>query len=109
MKSDLTAAKKRVTFELTGPIALIQFHHPPVNVFDLQMIDEISEALQAVESHSEVLAVVFGGSRRAFSAGVDVAAHTPDKVAAMLQKFHALIGKLVKYPKVTIAEVSGLC
>jgi len=109
MKSESTAAKKRIMLDVTGPVALIQFNHPPVNVFDLQMIDEISEALQAIESHTEVLAVVFGGSKRAFSAGVDVAAHTPDKVAAMLQKFHALIGRLVKYPKVTIAEVSGMC
>lgn len=109
MKSDSTATEKRVTHEITGPVALIQFNHPPVNVFDFQMMDEISDALQAVESHSEVVAVVFGGNKRAFSAGVDVAAHTPDKVAGMLQKFHALIGKLVKCPKVTIAQVSGLC
>lgn len=109
MKSDSTATKKRVTLELTAPVALIQFNHPPVNVFDLQMMNEISEALQALESNSGVVAVVFGGSKRAFSAGVDVAAHTPDKVAGMLQNFHALIGRMVKYPKVTIAEVSGMC
>ena len=68
MKADSTSAKKRVTLELTAPVALIQFGHPPVNVFDLQMIDEISDTMQSVESHSEVVAVVFGGSRRAFSA-----------------------------------------
>lgn len=109
MNLQSVTTKKRATLDLTGPVALIQFNHPPVNVLDLQMIDEISAALQEVESNSEVVAVVLGGSKRAFSAGVDVAIHTPDTVPVMLQKFHALIGKLVKCPKVTIAEVSGLC
>jgi len=104
-----TTNSARILLEFTGRIALIQFNHPPVNVFDLEMMDEISAALQTIESRSEVVAVVFSGSKRAFSAGVDVAIHTPDKVPAMLRNFHGLIGKLAKYPKVTIAEVNGLC
>ena len=106
MKSD---SKKRVVLEFTGPVARIHLDHPPVNVFDFQMIDELFLALQELEARSEVLAIVLSGSRRAFSAGVDVAVHTPDKIPAMLQKFHGLIGLMAKLRKVTLAEVYGTC
>jgi cyclohexa-1,5-dienecarbonyl-CoA hydratase len=52
---------------------------------------------------------VLSGSGKAFSAGVDVAAHTPDKVSDMLSKFHAVIRALVASRKITIAAVHGNC
>jgi len=38
-----------------------------------------------------------------------VAIHTPDKVPAMLQKFHSVVLALAKCQKITIAEVHGVC
>lgn len=73
------------------------------------MMDELLETLQALEQRNEVSAVLLSGSERAFSAGVEVAIHTPDKIPTMLQKFHGLIGFLAKLRKVTIAEVRGAC
>src|SRR6185312_5053185 len=57
----------------------------------------------------EISAVVISGSERAFSAGVDVAVHTPELIQTMFQKFHGLILALAKIPKITIAEVRGAC
>lgn len=100
---------KRIAVESHGSVAGITFTHPPLNVLDFQMMDELLEALQAVEQKSEISAVILSGGERAFCAGVDVAIHTPDKIPAMLQKFHGLIGALAKLRKVTIAEVHGAC
>ena len=52
---------------------------------------------------------MLSGEGTAFSAGVDVAAHMPDKVEGMLFKFHAVIRALVASRKVTIAAVHGNC
>jgi cyclohexa-1,5-dienecarbonyl-CoA hydratase len=49
------------------------------------------------------------GSDRAFSAGVDVAAHTPDKVRDMLVRFNSVIRAMIATRKVTIAAVRGNC
>lgn len=108
MNSAATSAQ-HVVLDLQGRLACIAFNRPPLNVFDFQMMDGLLEALQAVEQRSEVCAVLLSGSGRAFSAGVDVAIHTPEKVPAMLQKFHSLIGALVRLRKITIAEVRGAC
>jgi len=53
--------------------------------------------------------LVMRGEGKAFSAGVDVAAHTPDKVEEMIARFHAVVRALVATRKVTIASVHGLC
>jgi cyclohexa-1,5-dienecarbonyl-CoA hydratase len=53
--------------------------------------------------------VILSGAGKSFSVGVDVAAHTPDKVEGMLAKFHAVIRALVGSRKVTIAAAHGHC
>jgi cyclohexa-1,5-dienecarbonyl-CoA hydratase len=100
---------KRVHVEQHGPLARVTLTHPPLNVIDFQMMDEMLAALQQLEQRREISVVILSGGERGFSAGVDVAVHTPDKIQTMFQKFHGLIGALVKFPKITIAEVHGVC
>jgi cyclohexa-1,5-dienecarbonyl-CoA hydratase len=100
---------KRVAVEAHGQLARITLAHPPLNVIDFQMMDELRAALQQLEQSRDVSAVIISGGERGFSAGVDVAVHTPDLIQTMLQKFHGLILALTKFPKITIAEVHGVC
>src|SRR5262249_7127964 len=92
-----------------APMARITFTHPPHNVFDFRMMDEVTSALGEVAQRSEISAVVVTGGERAFSAGVDVAVHTPDQIRTMFQKFRGLILALTRLRKITIAEVHGAC
>jgi cyclohexa-1,5-dienecarbonyl-CoA hydratase len=100
---------KRVAVEAHGQLARITLAHPPLNVIDFQMMDELLAALQQLEQRREVSVVIIGGGERGFSAGVDVAIHTPDLIQMMLQKFHGVILALTKFPKIMIAEVHGVC
>jgi cyclohexa-1,5-dienecarbonyl-CoA hydratase len=109
MNSASTLVMKSTALTLDGPVARIKLQRPPLNILDFQVMDELRVTLEALEARSEVSAVVLSGSERAFSAGVDVAIHTPDKIQTMLEKFHGLIGVVAKLRKVTIAEVQGAC
>jgi cyclohexa-1,5-dienecarbonyl-CoA hydratase len=80
-----------------------------LNVIDLQMMDELRKEIAQIGENRELSAVILNGAGRAFSAGVDVAAHTPDLVQSMLEKFHGLLMALVKLPPITIAQVHGTC
>ena len=100
-------SKIRLDFE--PAVARITLQNPPLNVIDIAMMEELASALAEIEQRSAVVAIVFSGSQKAFSAGVDVAAHTPDKVEEMLGKFHAVIRAIVASKKVTIAAVHGHC
>jgi len=99
----------RLTLEFETSVARITLDHPPLNVIDIPMMEELAGALAEVEKHPEISVLVLCANGKAFSAGVDVAAHTPDKVVGMLEKFHAGIRTLVTTKKVTIAAVHGVC
>jgi cyclohexa-1,5-dienecarbonyl-CoA hydratase len=87
----------------------IMLRHVPLNVIDLPMMEELLRSLAEIEAHADISMIVLSGDGKGFSAGVDVAAHTPDKVDEMLAKFHAVIRALVATKKVTIAAVHGPC
>jgi cyclohexa-1,5-dienecarbonyl-CoA hydratase len=99
----------RLTLEIRSSLARITLTHPPLNVIDFQMMDELAQALKDLQQRPEICAVILSGGERGFSAGVDVAVHTPELIPTMFQKFHGLIMALVKFPKITIAEVHGVC
>jgi len=106
---DSASSMRRIAVEDHGQLARVTFTHPPLNVIDFQMMDVLLAALQQLEQRREISEVIIGGDERGFSAGVDVAVHTPDLIRTMLQKFHGLILALVKFPKITIAQVHGAC
>ena len=99
----------RITFDLKPPVAHIFLHNPPLNVIDIRMMEELAEALAEIEPRSEISTIVISGEGPHFSAGVDVAAHTPDKVESMLAKFHSVVRVLIATTKVTIAATRGHC
>jgi cyclohexa-1,5-dienecarbonyl-CoA hydratase len=98
-----------LTCSFVPPVARIVLRHPPLNVIDIPMMEELSLALAEIEARADISIVVLSGEGKAFSAGVEVAAHTPDKVEVMLARFHAVIRALVASKKVTIASVHGHC
>ncbi len=104
-----TLTQSRITLDLQPPVARLALHHPPLNVIDLAMMDELAQALAEIEARADVSTLLLSGAGKSFSVGVDVAAHTPDKVAGMLTKFHGVIRALVSSKKVTIAAVHGHC
>jgi cyclohexa-1,5-dienecarbonyl-CoA hydratase len=99
----------RVVVSVVPPVALLTLNHPPVNVIDIAMMEELVRALGEIEERSDVSVVVLSGEGKEFSAGVDVAAHTPHRVEGMLCKFHAAVRALVASKKVTVAAVRGHC
>jgi len=94
---------------MRAPVARVTLAHPPLNVIDIPMMEELSTALAEIESRPDISVVVFAGTEKAFSAGVDVAAHTPDQIEEMLTKFHAVFRTLVTSRKASIAGVRGHC
>ena len=99
----------RLALEVAPPAARIALHHPPLNIIDILMMEELAETLAEIERRPDVSVILLTGDGKDFSAGVNVADHTADKVEQMLQKFHAVIRALVATKKITIAAVHGHC
>ena len=83
-----------VVCQVQDNVARITLNRPPLNILDIPMIEELHGALTQVQSESDVKVLVIAHLGKAFSAGVSIQDHRPDKVAEMLEKFHGMIGLL---------------
>lgn len=88
-------------------VATLTLNRPPVNVLNTAMIGELNSALEPLVNDTKVAAIVIRAVGKAFSAGVDIADHTADKVRPMIETFHAVFRKLAATDALTIAVVNG--
>jgi cyclohexa-1,5-dienecarbonyl-CoA hydratase len=109
MLTHIEHAFQKITLDLNPPAVRIVLSHPPLNVIDLKMMDELLAAIEQLNKRVDVSYLVLAGNPRAFSAGVDIAAHTPAHVRPMLAKFHSVIRALAATSKITLAAVRGSC
>ncbi len=109
MSTASSAAFKRISAEVRGNAIFVTLKNPPVNVIDIPMMEELRDAIERAEALSQVNAIVFRGEGSGFSAGVDIAAHTPEHIQEMLSKFHAVTLAIARSKKISIAAVHGNC
>ncbi|HWR36875.1 MAG TPA: enoyl-CoA hydratase/isomerase family protein [Clostridia bacterium] len=101
--------QSRLNVEVTGAVARVTLNNPPLNIIDIQTMDELAAALADLERRPLVSTIVFAGSERAFSAGVDIPAHEVSSVAVMLRKFHVVIRSMAVSRKLLVAVVRRHC
>ncbi len=89
--------------------AWISINRPPLNVLDIPTMEEIADAIRVVKGRElEVRALVLTSEgEKAFSAGVDVADYTADKVDRMVEVFHEIFRNLDDLCIPTVAAVKG--
>jgi cyclohexa-1,5-dienecarbonyl-CoA hydratase len=93
-----------------GRTATVVLNCPPLNILDIPTIARLGETIGELAADPDlVLVVLRGAGDRAFSVGVAVQDHTPDKVASMLDSFHGTIRRLRDLTAVTVAAVQGHC
>ncbi len=100
---------QHIKFKLDDRVARITFARPPVNIFNIAMMQEINNALNKCSHERQLVAVVFDAAAdcRAFSAGVAVEEHVEETIFQMLDSFHGIFRNLELLAKPTIAVVDG--
>ena len=99
---------QNIRFNIDDRVARITFARPPLNVFNIEMMREITTSLGEC-ARRDIVAIVFDSDKncRAFSAGVAVEEHVQDAIFQMLDAFHAIFRVLEQIAKPTIALVDG--
>ncbi|MBI3271588.1 MAG: enoyl-CoA hydratase/isomerase family protein [Planctomycetes bacterium] len=103
---ELRSPGVRLSFD--GPCARITLARPPLHILDMDTITDLAGALAVVEGRGDVAVLVLDADgERAFSAGVDIREHTPDRIPGMLDGFHGAIRGLLALPCVSVAVVQA--
>ena len=91
-----------------GPrVSSIVLNRPPLNIINLEMLHELNEAWSEVEEIGSQVIVLTGAGKRAFSAGVDVADHSLDRVEPTLKAFHRLVLRICGSDCIVVAAIHG--
>jgi cyclohexa-1,5-dienecarbonyl-CoA hydratase len=95
--------------ELTceGSVATLTLDRPPLNVMNIEMMEQINEALLQLRGRKELKVLLVRGRGKAFCAGVDIGDHTKDKVSRMIQVFHRIFESIRLLDLIAVAAVDG--
>jgi len=100
---------KNVLYESMDGVAKISVSRPPLNILNAETLSEITQALETARNDPSVnIVIITGVGDRAFSAGVDIKDHLPEKVASTLKVFNKVFYALQDLNKPTIAVVNGV-
>ena len=102
-----------ILYNKDGPVAHISLNRPQVlNAYNIQMRDDLSEALAAVQDDSEVRALLITGQGRAFCAGADLTefGSAPSQTVARQVRWERDVwGQLLSVSVPVVAAVHGYC
>jgi cyclohexa-1,5-dienecarbonyl-CoA hydratase len=96
-----------IRFSVEENVAFISLDHPPINIMNIQMMEEICDALTAVSKDKNLLALVIKAEGKVFSGGVSVEDHMGDLAEPMLHLFHKMFHIMSGDLCPTIAVVEG--
>jgi enoyl-CoA hydratase/carnithine racemase len=100
-----------VRYERDGEIGLVVLDAPPLNLFGIEMIDELVAAIGEAGA-DDIRALVIRADGRVFTGGVDVqvfAGKTHDEGAKLFEDLVEIVHGLEAMPVPTIASVHSLC
>jgi cyclohexa-1,5-dienecarbonyl-CoA hydratase len=100
---------KDIQLVVTNRVARIIFTRPPLNVFTIAMMREITDAVNQIGKINDICAIVFsaGQGTKAFSAGVSIEEHRSETAYQMLESFHEVFHALNRTSKPVLALVAG--
>jgi len=100
---------KHIGVHIDGGLGTITLRRPPVNVFNIEMMDEINDTLRDWIEEKDLKVVLFNAEGKCFSAGVDVGEHMGDLAPKMIESFHGMFRLMEALGAVTVASVFGSC
>jgi len=98
-----------IVFERAGQVGSITIARPPLNILGIAQFEKMAAALSRLTEGDGVdIIVLRSAGERAFSAGAEVADHTPERAPLMLEAFHRVARFLWSMDAVSVAAVRGL-
>jgi enoyl-CoA hydratase len=101
----------RVRYERDGDIGLVVMDDPPLNLFGVELIDDLVAAIDEAERDAPRVLVIRADGK-VFTGGVDVqvfAGKTHEEGATLFEDLVKIVHKLETMPIPTVASVHALC
>lgn len=97
-----------VAVERVGGRATVTWERGPANVFDIDLLDQLTHVLEGDEVAGAHVVVLRGGGK-SWSGGLSVEDHLKPRVSGMFESFRRTLMTLWSLPVPAIAQVHGRC
>ena len=104
------AITKHIDVKSAGHVTTIEIRRPPLNYFDLALIQEIADALELIDADANCRAVVLAAQGKAFCAGANFGTSdpaTPEKARATSGELYREAVRIFRNKKPIVAAVHG--
>ncbi len=99
----------KVWTERDGRLLRLRLARPKANVLDAAMIAALDEAIASGSENRNLIAAIIDHEGPNFSFGASVAEHLPENCAAMLAALHALLSRMLFWPRPILVAARGQC
>ncbi|MDP2777048.1 MAG: enoyl-CoA hydratase/isomerase family protein, partial [Anaerolineales bacterium] len=76
-----------INVETKNGASTLTLNRAPLNVLNIAFLSQLESALTELSRNESIRVLILRAEGKMFSAGVDVADHTPDKVGEMIPLF----------------------
>lgn len=109
LQASESAGPVKVWTERDGSLLRLRLARPKANIIDAAMIGALSTAFDAHRDAARLLAALVDHEGPHFSFGASVEEHLPERCAEMLSSLHALLGRMLEWPKPILVCAGGQC
>jgi len=106
-RSERVNRSEFVDWSVENGVGRLTLDRPPLNILSIAMLREMLSIVKQAAAGQRLKALVLRAEGTVFSAGVDVADHTPEKVGEMIPLFDQTCVSLAEFPAPTLAAVQG--
>lgn len=96
-----------ITLEAADGVGRLTLKRPPLNILHIAMLNELESALEEAAGVKDLRVLVLRAEGKLFSAGVDIADHTAEKVDEMIPLVSRVCQAIAYFPAPTLAVVQG--
>jgi len=96
-----------ISVETKNGASTLTLNRAPLNVLNIAALNGLESTLTELSRDESIRVLILRAEGKMFSAGVDVADHTPDKVGEMIPLFDRVCYLLANFPVPTLAVVHG--
>ncbi|MBI3895644.1 MAG: enoyl-CoA hydratase/isomerase family protein [Acidobacteria bacterium] len=100
---------KYIQLEVSENVARLTMNRPPYNVLTIDMMEEMSRAIEKLHEHHQVRVILLRASSdcQFFSAGVAAEDSRPDRAFQMLEALQAVFRSMLETSKPVVTIVNG--
>jgi len=97
----------KLKLDVADEIATLSLNRPPTNYLNIEMLDELNEAVLSLRAQKKLEVLIIRGSNGNFCEGLDLEEHSTERVNRLIQLYMRLFETLRMTDAIQVSAVEG--